>query len=61
MSSTIILTGGRHRFGTPGLIHVIGMIPVIRRGFFAALFRPGKHRLRQRLDTPVPAPSPVTA
>lgn len=60
MSNTTI-TGGRHRFGVPGLIHVIGMVPVVRRGFFASIFRPGKHRLRRQVAESAPVPTPVTA
>jgi hypothetical protein len=35
---------GRHRLGRPGLIPVTALVTVVRRGFFAALFRPAKHR-----------------
>lgn len=35
---------GRHRLGSPHLTHVAAMITVVRRGFFAALWTPGKHR-----------------
>lgn len=47
---------GRHRLGSPGLTHVAAMMTVLRRGFFASLWTPGKHRqvmvpppLQQRL------------
>ena len=35
---------GRHRLGRPGLIPVTALVTVVRRGFFAALFRSGRHR-----------------
>jgi len=35
---------GRHRLGRPGLIPVTALVTVVRRGFFAAWFRPARHR-----------------
>jgi len=40
---------GRHRLGDPHRIHVTEWLTVVRRGFFASLWTPGRHR-------PVPAP-----
>ena len=46
MTTTLIRmpVAGRHRLGSPGLIPVTALVTVIRRGFFLAWFRPGKHR-----------------
>jgi len=35
---------GRHRLGSPGLVPVTALVTVVRRRFFLAWFRPGKHR-----------------
>ena len=46
---------GRHRRGRPGLRPVSTFVTVVRRGFFAAWFRPGKHRF----EYPATASRPV--
>jgi hypothetical protein len=52
---------GRHRLGSPGLIPVTALVTVVRRRFFLAWFRPGKHRRADYHPATQRSPRPAAA
>lgn len=58
---TVPVGRGRHRRGRPGLRPVSSFVTVVRRGFFSAWFRPGKHRFEYPAAAPRPAVRPAHA
>ncbi|HYO01539.1 MAG TPA: hypothetical protein VET27_06475 [Mycobacterium sp.] len=63
MTTTLIRmpVAGRHRLGSPGLIPVTALVTVVRRRFFLAWFRPGRHRRADYRLFGERAPQPAAA